>query len=168
VVRRPRLRIVGKKNIASPEIKYKMLAYLHLLLGYCAQYILYSILPSILALIIHAYSRSADRERLRSGERIIRDALDWRNHGSGSDKKVSPTKFEDLKSQIDVQGHTSFTYEALAAGTYIRLITLLPGDNESAIKCLLTTTDLSKQPKYEALSYVWGEVDVAYGILLNG
>lgn len=145
-----------------------MLTYLHLLLGYCAQYILYCVLPFILALIIHAYSRSADRERLRSGERIIRDAQDWRDHGSGSDKKASPTKFEDLKSQIDVQEHTSFKYEALAADTHTRLITLLPGNNEPAIKCLLTATDLSKQPKYKALSYVWGEVDAAYGILLNG
>ncbi|KAE9367120.1 hypothetical protein N431DRAFT_300133, partial [Stipitochalara longipes BDJ] len=61
-----------------------------------------------------------------------------------------------------------FIYNPLPAGTYTRLITLLPGNGASPIECLLTTTNLSKQPEYEALSYLWGEVDAAYGILLNG
>lgn len=99
---------------------------------------------------------------------MIKDILDPSHHYPRSDRKITPTTFNDLKTPTEGQERTPFIYTPLPAGTYTRLITLLPGDGQSPIEFLLTPTNLSKKPKYEALSYVWGKVDAAYGILLNG
>lgn len=42
-------------------------------------------------------------------------------------------------------------------GPQIRLLTIQPGEPEDDIQCSLTTVSLDDQPKYEALSYVWGD-----------
>jgi hypothetical protein len=146
------------------------MGYLILLLARGAQYILYRVLRFILRLITlasFACARAADRARMRQAvadqryPRLTASRL-WKR------QEVTPTTFDDLKTPTDGQEKTPFIYTPLPVGTHTRLITLLPGNGSSHIECLLTTTDLLKQPKYEALSYVWGEVDVAYGILLNG
>ncbi|KAI5460152.1 heterokaryon incompatibility protein-domain-containing protein [Mariannaea sp. PMI_226] len=50
------------------------------------------------------------------------------------------------------------TYAALPPhNDSIRLVTLLPGKGESKVQCSLTAVRLSDNPKYEALSYTWGD-----------
>ena len=60
-------------------------------------------------------------------------------------------------------------YSLLASPENIRLITLLPNSDYNAlIECTLYETDFALQPKYEALSYVWGAPGSTRRILLNG
>lgn len=49
----------------------------------------------------------------------------------------------------------------------IRLIALSPGAFDDDIKCSLTVASLLETPKYEALSYVWGDATKTESILLN-
>jgi hypothetical protein len=50
----------------------------------------------------------------------------------------------------------------------IRLLTLFPGDHDHFIRCSLTTIQLHHLPKYEALSYAWGDANDRKDILVNG
>jgi hypothetical protein len=60
-------------------------------------------------------------------------------------------------------------YEALnAASQEIRLATLLAGSFEDDLHVILSTSPLSKELRYEALSYVWGDPNVTRPITLNG
>jgi hypothetical protein len=64
---------------------------------------------------------------------------------------------------------TDSVYEALnAARQEIRLATLLAGSFEDDIQVTLSTFPLSKELRYEALSYVWGNPNVTRPITLNG
>ena len=48
-----------------------------------------------------------------------------------------------------------FTHTPIQGRT-IRLLNLLPGQDEDPVECELFTADLDSKPSYEALSYVWG------------
>ncbi|KAK3328608.1 heterokaryon incompatibility protein-domain-containing protein [Cercophora scortea] len=50
----------------------------------------------------------------------------------------------------------------------IRLLTLQPGEHESDICCKLQAVALESAPKYEALSYVWGDANERKSLLLHG
>jgi hypothetical protein len=50
----------------------------------------------------------------------------------------------------------------------IRLVTLLPGESSTIIKCQLSTKSLLDQPAYDALSYQWGLEGSERSILLDG
>jgi hypothetical protein len=64
---------------------------------------------------------------------------------------------------------TGSVYKALnAARQEIRLATLLAGSFEGDIQVTLSTFPLSKELRYEALSYVWGDPNVTRPITLNG
>jgi heterokaryon incompatibility protein (HET) len=53
---------------------------------------------------------------------------------------------------------TTYTYKPLSSPTSIRLIHLLPSDNEDdPLKCDLEEVDLKGHQMYEAISYVWGD-----------
>ncbi|KAH8682699.1 heterokaryon incompatibility protein-domain-containing protein [Xylariales sp. PMI_506] len=39
----------------------------------------------------------------------------------------------------------------------VRLLTILPGRHDAELRCLLAAASLDDQPRYEALSYVWGD-----------
>jgi len=50
----------------------------------------------------------------------------------------------------------------------IRLVTLLPGNWQDDIHCEMTTVKFGKRmPKYETLSYVWGDPTTTRGIWVN-
>ena len=49
----------------------------------------------------------------------------------------------------------------------IRVVRLEPGSFDSPIRCRLHHVDLDTGPKYEALSYVWGDPDAAIPIELE-
>ncbi|RSL63260.1 hypothetical protein CEP54_005303 [Fusarium duplospermum] len=60
-------------------------------------------------------------------------------------------------------------YSCLAHPKNIRLLTLLPSNRVSApIECSLHEVDHLSNPRYEALSYVWGTSPSRRSILLNG
>ncbi len=84
--------------------------------------------------------------------------------------KATPTKYNDLFDLSSGFGDDPrFIYSPLAHGPYTRLIRLLPGKDATPIQCSIFHSDLSGNPKYEALSYVWGSDDFnMFGIMLNG
>lgn len=47
-------------------------------------------------------------------------------------------------------------YRPIANLDEIRLIHLLPGCQDSSIKCSIEHVNLESKPQYEALSYMWG------------
>ncbi|KAF2005452.1 hypothetical protein P154DRAFT_424541, partial [Amniculicola lignicola CBS 123094] len=50
-----------------------------------------------------------------------------------------------------------YSYERLdPSSSSIRILTLLPGKSYENIRCELREERLDSNPKYEALSYVWG------------
>ena len=52
--------------------------------------------------------------------------------------------------------------------TVIRLLQLLPGAWSDNVECCLSYVSLLDQPCFKALSYVWGEVQHAKAIKVNG
>jgi hypothetical protein len=55
------------------------------------------------------------------------------------------------------QTDQAYTYTSLQHTDSIRLLELLPGVKGSPLSCNLTEVQRSNSPKYEALSYAWGE-----------
>jgi ankyrin repeat protein len=50
----------------------------------------------------------------------------------------------------------------------IRLLKILPGNEDDPIRCTLSRAVLDEQPEYEALSYVWGDPKHRRKILVDG
>lgn len=50
----------------------------------------------------------------------------------------------------------------------IRLVTILPGEAEDDVKCVLEVVPSVRAVKYSALSYRWGDPDVTESIYLQG
>ncbi|KAK7975769.1 CHAT domain-containing protein [Apiospora arundinis] len=50
----------------------------------------------------------------------------------------------------------------------VRLLKLLPGNFDEAIHCELEARSLDHKPRYEALSYVWGDASVKRPVYVNG
>ncbi|KAN0083382.1 Heterokaryon incompatibility protein (HET) domain containing protein [Elaphomyces granulatus] len=60
-------------------------------------------------------------------------------------------------------------YDGLPEGQkWIRLLELLPGNPEEEIICKIHTVSMSENPKYEALSYTWGDPSKPSPISVNG
>lgn len=59
-------------------------------------------------------------------------------------------------------------YEALPTETSFRVIELLPGTEDDPISYMLHLADLNEPPKYEALSYVWGDSESTEPTMCNG
>jgi hypothetical protein len=68
-------------------------------------------------------------------------------------------------------GFPNIAYKPLDIGSTnssIRLATLQPASREATIRMTLAHAAFAKKPKYEALSYTWGEPDAVKDIELNG
>ncbi|KAI1415164.1 HET-domain-containing protein [Hypoxylon sp. FL1857] len=64
---------------------------------------------------------------------------------------------------------TKYVYTPLnGTGRQIRLVTICPGIWSDIIECILHTTSLDDSPRYEALSYVWGDANKKVPISLDG
>lgn len=61
--------------------------------------------------------------------------------------------------------HTPF---AMGAPIRFRLLELLPGRADTPLRCTLRVASLNKRPKFEALSYVWGDPTGRRTITVNG
>jgi len=55
-----------------------------------------------------------------------------------------------------------------AAAAEIRLLDLVPGEFNTPISCILRIVSLDDEPKFEALSYVWGEEKSKNPITVDG
>ncbi|KAK8044144.1 HET-domain-containing protein [Apiospora rasikravindrae] len=55
-----------------------------------------------------------------------------------------------------------------AATSEVRFLELLPGEFDQPIRCSLRACVLKNHPKYEALSYVWGDARVTKPVYVNG
>src|SRR3569833_1801495 len=64
----------------------------------------------------------------------------------------SPVSPQDAHSQAVIS-----LQELELKGKQIRLLHLHSGSRDDPITCALSTTDLDDNPRYEALSYAWGE-----------
>ncbi|PVH74769.1 HET-domain-containing protein, partial [Cadophora sp. DSE1049] len=49
-----------------------------------------------------------------------------------------------------------------------RLVLLQPGKTREIVRCELSVAALEEKPKYEALSYEWGDAKTTWAIVLNG
>jgi hypothetical protein len=58
----------------------------------------------------------------------------------------------------------AYTYASLRHSDSIRLIELHPGVRGSPLSCSMTEVQIADHPKYEALSYAWGEPGVFHTI----
>ncbi|KAH7076444.1 heterokaryon incompatibility protein-domain-containing protein [Paraphoma chrysanthemicola] len=58
---------------------------------------------------------------------------------------------------MSVRAPQSYKYEPLRSQRSIRILELLPGEQDAPLSCQLTEYDSASQTHYEALSYVWGE-----------
>ena len=66
-------------------------------------------------------------------------------------------------------GSASSTYKVLLESSSFRLLELLPSANRSdPLSGRLIDSDITFQPEYEALSYVWGDDEPAKSITLDG
>jgi Heterokaryon incompatibility protein (HET) len=64
---------------------------------------------------------------------------------------------------------SGYAYKPLVGGPgLIRLLTILPRDDDDEIKCELSPCRLDESLVYNALSYVWGNTKVCKRILLDG
>lgn len=62
-----------------------------------------------------------------------------------------------------------FEFEDLELGKQqIRVLHLQPGDFHDPISAILSVACLADNPRYEALSYVWGNPNVCLDIYLDG
>ncbi|KAI1126431.1 heterokaryon incompatibility protein-domain-containing protein [Nemania abortiva] len=71
-------------------------------------------------------------------------------------------------AEDEAEQHTHYT--TLTQGSKeIRLITILPGEGDSPVECLLSSADLGAEqvPKYETISYCWGDASSRCSILVN-
>ncbi|KAF2826634.1 HET-domain-containing protein [Ophiobolus disseminans] len=61
----------------------------------------------------------------------------------------------------------SYSYAKLPDDNSIRLLQLLPGCDDSILRCQLVVSQLDSNCCYEALSYVWGEADLSEALSID-
>lgn len=62
----------------------------------------------------------------------------------------------------------NFSYPPLQGPNEIRLLTIHPAPFQEQIQCSLASTSLVPLPRYEAISYVWGDPPSTHDICVNG
>jgi len=62
----------------------------------------------------------------------------------------------------------TFDYESLQYDNSLRLIQLAPGKGDEQVRCTMLVTELDKAPRYDAISYVWGDATRVARIHING
>ena len=91
-------------------------------------------------------------------------------------RKIATDMEPDVKVSIPADGTITtedslpFQYTPLGSGDRIRLLRILPRASTASgtLSCQIFEVDLSTAPEYEALSYVWGDVNDQEEIRLNG
>ena len=71
-------------------------------------------------------------------------------------------------SRLAIQTTVDGLYSTLLGQRDIRLLEVLPGDDESTIVTSMVTVSLDSKPTYAALSYAWGDATQTSLIECNG
>lgn len=66
------------------------------------------------------------------------------------------------------RGYSFYQYSPLPSEKFIRLLELYPGDADDNINCTLRQTELENAPKYEAISYAWGDPANKIDVICDG
>lgn len=72
------------------------------------------------------------------------------------------------ESRLAIQTTTDGFYSPLPEQRDIRLLEVLPGDDDSIVATTMVTVSLDSKPNYAALSYVWGDATQNSVIECNG
>jgi hypothetical protein len=64
--------------------------------------------------------------------------------------------------------YSFYQYTSLPSENYMRVLELHPGQADSIIDCTLHQVELNNAPKYEAISYAWGDPTKTINVLCNG
>jgi hypothetical protein len=75
---------------------------------------------------------------------------------------------EDLGHNQDFTEEPDLIYKSKLPERAIRLLRLLPGNQEDEIECELVEASLDELPHYEAISYVWGPPQEREAITCEG
>ena len=65
-------------------------------------------------------------------------------------------------------GCSFYQYSPLPSEKFIRILELHPGHASENIDCTLHQTELDNAPKYEAISYAWGDLENKINVLCDG
>jgi hypothetical protein len=85
-------------------------------------------------------------------------------------QQLNPAEIPQNDAMLE---HGEITYRPLCSDDKIRLLVLLPGAGESSLECKLVHSQFRNRAKdtrqmYEALSYMWGPLEPALVITVNG
>ena len=121
-----------------------------------------------------------------SDAKFVRGDPETINHYSAEDSYPTDQSTEDnITNEISLHAQISpppsayhcslcaknyqFKYDRLDGSYAIRLVVIEPSTTPSApVQCQLTTTNLGEYAVYEALSYVWGDIEDTLDISLGG
>ncbi|OIW27962.1 HET-domain-containing protein [Coniochaeta ligniaria NRRL 30616] len=84
-------------------------------------------------------------------------------------QKTQPSEAVRTADKVEEPEGSSFNYRPIHTADEIRTLTIQPASrHEAAIICTLQHVTLGSLPKYEALSYTWGDKANQHSILLDG
>ncbi|KAK0101813.1 hypothetical protein ONS95_006963 [Cadophora gregata] len=75
---------------------------------------------------------------------------------------------EDLVASLSLEDLENYKYDPIHAENTIRILTLYPGEPGSRLEGRLDFANIDQQPKYEAISYVWGDPTRCDEIVIEG
>jgi hypothetical protein len=75
---------------------------------------------------------------------------------------------EESKVSAEQEQKKNHVYPNLQDFDQIRLLHLQPRSGGEKVECTVNLTKFSKQPRYEALSYIWGPAKPVGSIIING
>jgi hypothetical protein len=82
----------------------------------------------------------------------------WQGHRRGNSSQQTITTKDHDPSEASPLPTDPYVYDPLPYGEYFRLLRLLPGAQNEPLRCELFIAEIKEAPRYEALSYVWGDL----------
>lgn len=76
--------------------------------------------------------------------------------------------FDPMMTTMDHRSPEPCSFEDLSSQSLFRILELFPGKDGEPISCSTHVVDLHDPPKYEAISYVWGDVRIKNPVSCNG
>lgn len=141
-----------------------------------------SAIPSVTCLASNHRSPSRWRERHWKGFRVLilthalRQQRAYYSSASASfmahDLRAEETQGNQApvpaRIETSLSGNSAFEYSPFEDNFSVRILTLAPGTGDDALVGSLSVENLDVNPRYEAISYVWGTEGRCAGILCNG
>jgi len=79
-----------------------------------------------------------------------------------------PTLRERVARKLRKEPRRRHPYDKLKSDSSFRILELLPGKNDESIAIILHVADWKTPPKYEAISYAWGDTKVTVPLICQG